>query len=78
VLGQDNAAVELIEENSNGMIATSASPEDLAAAIVRVVESGPELRKSTAAWFAAHRDELSLETSLATVADAYAAPATRR
>jgi glycosyltransferase involved in cell wall biosynthesis len=71
VRGRDNAAVELIEEGENGTVAASASAADLAAAIVRVVEAGPELRKSTAAWFEAHREELALETSLATVSAAY-------
>jgi glycosyltransferase involved in cell wall biosynthesis len=72
VLGKDNAAVELIEEGRNGTVAVSASPDDLAAAIVRTVVGGPELRKSTAAWFEEHRKELSLETSLDIVAAAYA------
>ena len=36
----DNAAVELIEDGVNGVVASSASAEDLAAAIVRVERSG--------------------------------------
>jgi glycosyltransferase involved in cell wall biosynthesis len=72
VLGHDNAAVELIEEGKNGTVAPSASPGDLAAAILRVVEGGPELRESTAAWFASHSGELALATSLEKVAGAYA------
>jgi glycosyltransferase involved in cell wall biosynthesis len=71
VFGEDNAAVELIEEGINGTIAMSASAGDLAAAIVRVIEGGPGLRTSTAAWFAAHSRELALETSLETVSAAY-------
>ena len=39
----DNAAVELIEDGVNGVIAPSASPEDLAAAIVRVNDAGEPL-----------------------------------
>ena len=69
--GRDNAAVELIEEGKNGTGAASASPEDLAAAIVRLAEGGPELRKSTASWFEAHSYELALSTSLETVAAVY-------
>ena len=41
VAGPDNAAVELITEGENGYVAPSASPEDLAAAIVRVSDAGP-------------------------------------
>ncbi len=36
----DNAAVELIEEGVNGVIAASAEPAALAQAIVAVIESG--------------------------------------
>jgi glycosyltransferase involved in cell wall biosynthesis len=72
VLGQDNAAVELIDEGTNGTVALSASPADLAAAIVRIIQGGPELRRSTAAWFDAQAEALALETSLRKVAAAYA------
>ena len=41
VADPDNAATELIEEGVNGFVAPSASPEDLAAAILRVREAGP-------------------------------------
>ena len=44
VPGPDNAAVELIEDGVNGVIAPSASPDDLAAAIVRVHDAGEPLR----------------------------------
>jgi glycosyltransferase involved in cell wall biosynthesis len=71
VKGRDNAAVELIEEGKNGTVAASASPLDLADAIVRLVKGGPELRKSTASWFEAHTYELALSTSLETVAEVY-------
>ena len=67
----DNAATELIEEGVNGFVAASASPEDLAAAILRVREAGPALRESTAAWYAEHARELSLADSLERVAAAY-------
>ena len=40
VAGPDNAAVELITDGENGYVAPSASPEDLAAAIVRVSNAG--------------------------------------
>jgi glycosyltransferase involved in cell wall biosynthesis len=71
VAAADNAAVELVRDGVNGVIAPSASPQDLAAAIVRVHEGGPALRKSTADWFADNAERLSLAHSLKTVADGY-------
>ena len=67
VAGLDNAATELIEDGVNGFVAPSASPEDLARAIVQVSERGQGLRESTAAWFEAHAGKLSLDGSVATV-----------
>jgi glycosyltransferase involved in cell wall biosynthesis len=64
VAGPDNAAVELIEEGVNGFVCESSDPRAIAAAIVRVHEAGPRLRESTARWYALHRHELSLESSL--------------
>ena len=64
IAGADNAATELIDGGVNGFVAPSASPEDIADAIVRVRDAGPPLRESTALWFAAHADELSLTSSL--------------
>jgi glycosyltransferase involved in cell wall biosynthesis len=71
--GPDNASVELIEEGVNGFVARSASPEDLADAIVRVAEAGPALRESTADWYAANARRLSLASSLDAVMIAYGA-----
>jgi glycosyltransferase involved in cell wall biosynthesis len=67
----DNAATELVEEGVNGFIAPSASPEDLAAAIIRVHEAGSALRESTADWFARNAERLSLSNSIEVVAAAY-------
>ena len=67
----DNAAVELVEEGVNGFVSRSVRPEDLAAAIVRVHEAGHRLRESTAAWFAAHAHELSLDGALEAVLARY-------
>jgi len=64
VAGADNAAVELVEEGVNGAIAPSASPDDLADAIIRVERAGPALRESTADWYRQHADRFSLERSL--------------
>ena len=71
VAGEDNAAVELVDDGVNGLVAASASPEDLAAAIVRVSDGGAPLRRSTAEWFAAHAPRLSLQSSLEAVAKSY-------
>jgi glycosyltransferase involved in cell wall biosynthesis len=73
VRGEDNAATELIEEGVNGYVAPSAAPDELAAAIARALDGGAELRRSTAAWFAANSRRLSLDSSLERVAEIYAA-----
>jgi glycosyltransferase involved in cell wall biosynthesis len=71
VADPDNAATELIEPGVNGFVAASASPADLAAAILQVRDAGQALRESTAAWYAQHARELSLSASLERVAAAY-------
>jgi glycosyltransferase involved in cell wall biosynthesis len=67
----DNAAVELLEDGVNGVVAASDSPSDLADAIVRVHDAGPALRTSTSDWFARNARRLSIDASLETVAEAY-------
>jgi glycosyltransferase involved in cell wall biosynthesis len=74
VADPDNAATELVEEGVNGFVAASAEAEDLAAAILRVRAAGPQLRASTAEWFARNANRLSLTASLDLVAAAYADP----
>jgi glycosyltransferase involved in cell wall biosynthesis len=71
VPASDNAAVELIEDGVNGVIAAGADPEAIADAIVRVNEAGFGMRQSTASWFAEHADALSLESSLRAVLASY-------
>jgi glycosyltransferase involved in cell wall biosynthesis len=71
VAGEDNAAVELVQEGVNGFVAASAEPEAVAEAIVRVHEAGMALRESTARWFAENAQRLSLESSLRTVLGSY-------
>jgi glycosyltransferase involved in cell wall biosynthesis len=78
VADPDNAAVELVEEGINGFIAPSAEAEDLARAIVRVHEGGVELRRSTADWFAANAQRLSLAHSIDVVIASYSEPAAPR
>ncbi|MGH2852902.1 MAG: glycosyltransferase family 4 protein [Solirubrobacteraceae bacterium] len=73
VAGEDNAAVEMVQEGVNGTIAASAEPEVVAEAIVRVHEAGMALRQSTAQWFAENAQRLSLESSLRAVLASYTA-----
>jgi glycosyltransferase involved in cell wall biosynthesis len=75
VRGEDNAAVELVEDGVNGVIAPSASAEDLAAAILRIHDAGDAMRESTCAWFAHNARRLSLEGSLERVVSRYDATA---
>ncbi len=78
VAGPDNAAAELVSEGVNGFIAASASPDDLADAIVRVHAAGPALRRSTSEWFRRNARRLSLEASLERVLESYGRPASAR
>ncbi len=71
VADRDNAATELVDEGRNGYVARSASPQDLADAILRVRAAGPALREQTAAWFARNAQRLSLASSLDSVAAVY-------
>lgn len=64
VRSPDNAAVELVADGENGVIAESTEPQELAAAIVRVHAAGGALRRSTAEWFNRNRARLSLESTL--------------
>jgi glycosyltransferase involved in cell wall biosynthesis len=68
----DNAATELVDDGVNGVIAASAAPEDLAAAIVRVSEGGQAMRESTADWYRRNAHRLALSTSLDIVSRTYA------
>ncbi len=77
VAGADNAAVELVQEGVNGVVAQSPTPEAVADAIVRVYEGGMAMRESTANWFAENAERISLESSLRTVLESYAGPNVR-
>ena len=74
VAGEDNAAVELVDEGVNGFVAPEATGAAIADAIVACHEQGDALRSSTRDWFVANADRLSLDGSLRTVAAGYAAP----
>jgi glycosyltransferase involved in cell wall biosynthesis len=71
VEGPDNAAAELVEDGTNGVVARSAEPRELADAVVHVSEAGGALREATAAWFRRNRIRLSLDASIDAVADVY-------
>jgi glycosyltransferase involved in cell wall biosynthesis len=72
VAGPENAATELVHENVNGAIAADASPEQIGAALLRVVDAGPALRTSTSRWFEETADKLRLDRSLDVVLGGYA------
>jgi glycosyltransferase involved in cell wall biosynthesis len=67
VAGDDNAATELIEDEVNGIVVESADPEALAAAVVRVIERGSSLRRSTHEWYRRNEAALSIQSSLARI-----------
>src|SRR5215211_2403384 len=73
----DNAATELVHDGENGFVAESASPEDLADAILRVHSDGDPLRERTAAWFNHNAARLSLRRSLDRLAELYAGRSAR-
>jgi glycosyltransferase involved in cell wall biosynthesis len=78
VAGDDNAAVELVDEGENGFVAPEATGRAIAEAVVAAHEQGDALRASTRAWFTENADRLSLDGSLRTVADGYGRPTLRR
>jgi glycosyltransferase involved in cell wall biosynthesis len=71
VSGPDNAATELVEEGVNGFVVTDPSPESLGRGIAAAVRGGEALRESTLDWYERHRDELSIDSSLAAVQASY-------
>lgn len=78
VAGPDNAATDLVSDGENGYVASSAAPEELAAAIERVHEQGQALRERTAAWFRENATRLSLAGSLDQVLASYSDTSARR
>lgn len=71
VHGEDNAAVDLVEEGLNGFVVESPESALLAAAIVRIHAAGPPMRAATMAWFKYNSRTLSLDASLTDVVSAY-------
>jgi glycosyltransferase involved in cell wall biosynthesis len=77
VSAPDNAAVEHIVDGVNGEVCADASPETLAAAVVRCWQNRDALRKSTQGWYLQHAEELSVENSVREVAVSYRSAADR-
>ena len=77
VAGPDNAAMELVQEGVNGVVAASTSPADLASAIEAVASGGEELRGSTRRWFGDNAERMSLDRSLQIAVSLYASDARR-
>jgi glycosyltransferase involved in cell wall biosynthesis len=71
VAGPENGAAELVAEGDNGAVAASAEPDELGAAILRVVAAGPELRRSTARWFEERAPSLRIDASLELISEGY-------
>ena len=69
----DNAATERLEPGVNGEVAAEPTPAELAAAVLRVLDQGAELRRRTLKWYAEHADELSMRRSIQRVRQIYGA-----
>ncbi len=72
VAGPENAAVELVVDHVNGVVAREPTAESIGKAIVDAVRGGPSLRESTVAWFVQHAASLRIERSVEAVTRAYA------
>jgi DNA-binding NarL/FixJ family response regulator len=71
VAAEDHAATEHIVEGVNGFVSPDLSPQALAAGVVAAHEGGPELRTSTAEWFAQQAPELDIATSMREIVARY-------
>lgn len=69
--GDDNAAVELVENGRNGFVAATADPCGVADAILACLRRGDELRASTRSWYARNKDRLSLRQSQQVIESQY-------
>lgn len=64
IAGEDNAAVELVEEGVNGFVVPEPTPQALAIRLVACVERADSLRASTRVWYAANAERLSIDYSI--------------
>jgi glycosyltransferase involved in cell wall biosynthesis len=67
----DNAAKELIASGVNGFVVADWTPKNLAAAVAEVVARGPQLRESTLGWYRDRWHELSVQSSVERLEEAY-------
>jgi glycosyltransferase involved in cell wall biosynthesis len=73
VRAPDNAAMELVDHEENGLVAAGAAPRALATAIEAVHERGPALAQRTRAWFAKNERRLTLDTTITQLEALYGA-----
>jgi glycosyltransferase involved in cell wall biosynthesis len=71
VSGEDNAAADLISDGVNGYVAHDDGAEAIAAAVLKVLDGGSELRRRTRQWFDEHEVALSATTAGRTVIEYY-------
>ena len=71
VRGSDNAATSLIADGVNGFVVAEANPTALAEAIIKVQSAGPQLAHSTYGWFLDRAQELSVDSSVIKIEQAY-------
>jgi glycosyltransferase involved in cell wall biosynthesis len=69
--GPENAATELIEPGVNGFVAESGDPAEIGRCVVEAVKRGAELRDSTREWYLRNRVQLSIESSIERIGEAY-------
>ena len=67
----ESAAFELVEDGVNGFV-VDPSPQALAAAITKIHGDREAMHRSTREWFAANRERLAIEGSVAIVERVYA------
>lgn len=60
----NNAASELIESGTNGVVAASVDPGELGDAITQVVLAGPALRERTRVWYDRARRERTIDATI--------------
>lgn len=60
----DNASVELVEEGVNGFVAENTGPAALAAAIMRCIDGGETLRRTTHHWYETNARRISIDHSV--------------
>jgi glycosyltransferase involved in cell wall biosynthesis len=78
VQAPDNAALELVEEGTNGFRAPSADPANLGAGVLRCLTGGQSLRESTRQWYEHARCDRSVHRTADKILDFIIAELARR